>query len=102
MLVMLKQSFLGSAAGKIMDVPDDEVKTLCEKSLADPVGDDAMAAIVTNAADALMAQVNESAGAIVDATLKRFADAESQARRATPPAIFGERDEGDPKQNFVD
>jgi hypothetical protein len=51
MLIKLKQSFLGSTAGKVMDVPDDEAKTLCEKGLADPAGDDALAPIITRAAE---------------------------------------------------
>jgi hypothetical protein len=102
MLVKLMQSFQGSAAGKVMDVPDDEAKTLCEKGIADPAGDDALAPIITKVTDALMAKVNDSVGVIVDATLKRFADAQSQARRGSAPAIFGEGGSGDPKKNFGD
>jgi HK97 family phage major capsid protein len=102
MLIKLKQSFLGSAAGKVMDVAEEEARTLCEKGIADPTGDDALTPVITKAADALMAKVNDSVGVIVDATLKRFADAQSQARRVGAPVIFGDGEQGDTKKNFGD
>jgi HK97 family phage major capsid protein len=102
MLVKLKADFMGSAAGKVMDVSDADAKTLIDKGIAEPAGDDALTPIVTRATEALMAKVNDSVGQIVDATLKKFAEAQEGARRNARPLIFGEGGDGDTKKNFGD
>jgi HK97 family phage major capsid protein len=100
--IKLKQDFLGSVAGKVMDVPEAEAKTLVEKGIADLASDDALTPVITRATESLMEKVSASVGRIVDATLKRFADAQSQARKLAVPAIFGEGGEGDTNHNFGD
>jgi HK97 family phage major capsid protein len=101
-LIKLKQAFLGSAAGKIMDVAETEAKALFDKGVADPAGDDALVPVIAKATEALMSKLNDSVGGIVDVTLKRFQEAQEQARRHAVPAIFGAGGHGDPGHNFGD
>ena len=101
MLVRLKQDFIGSAAGKVLDVSETDARTLLERGIADPAGDEALSPVITKAMEAAMTKVSDSVGQIIDTTLKRFQEAQEQGRRNSVPAIFGERD-GDPKRNFGD
>jgi HK97 family phage major capsid protein len=85
-----------------MDVSEADGKTLIEKGIADPAGDDALTPIIAKVTDGLMTELNESVGAIIDATLKRFQEAQEQAGRHAVPAIFGDGQAGDTKHNFGD
>jgi HK97 family phage major capsid protein len=102
MLVRLKQDFIGSSAGKVLDVSDADARTLLERGIADPAGDEALSPVIAKAMEAAMTKVSESVGQIIDTTLKRFQEAQEQARRNSVPAIFGTQGEGDPKRNFGD
>jgi HK97 family phage major capsid protein len=102
MLIKLKTAFMGNAAGKIMDVPDDEGKTVIEKGLAEPAGDDALTPIIAKATESMTDMVSKSVNTIVEATLKKFAEAQSQARKFSAPAIFGDGNDGNVKLNFGD
>jgi HK97 family phage major capsid protein len=102
MLVKLKQDFIGSAAGKVMDVSEADARTLFDKGIADPAGDDALSPVLARAMETAMGRVSEGMGQIIDATLKRFQEAQEQARRNSVPDIFGARQPGDPRHNFGD
>src|SRR6516164_5608725 len=102
MLIKLKQALMGSAAGKVMDVAPGEAKTLIDRGIAEPAGDDALSPVIVKAAEALTAKLSDSIGSIVDATLARFQEAQEQARRNSVPAIFGDGSQGDPRHNFGD
>src|SRR6266404_1945272 len=102
MLVRLKQDFIGSSAGKVLDVSEVDARTLLERGIADPAGDDALSPVITKAMEAAMTKVSDSVGQIIDTTLKRFQEAQEQARRNSVPAIFGEQGDGDLKRNFGD
>jgi len=102
MLIKLKQDFVGSAAGKVLDVAESEGKMLIDKGIADPAGDEALSPVIAKAMETAMNRVSESMGQIIDTTLKRFHEAQEQARRNSVPAIFGQSGDGDPKKNFGD
>src|SRR5438067_5029 len=102
MLVKLKTAFMGSEAGKVLDVPESEGKLLCEKGIADAAGDDVLSPVVTKAMETAMAKVTDSMNAVIGQTLKQFQAAQEQARKVAQPAIFGEGGDGDPKKNFGD
>ena len=102
MLIRLKQDFLGSAAGKVLDVSEADARTLSERGIGDPAGDDALSPVLARAMEAAMTRVSDSVGQIIDTTLKRFAEAQEQARRHAVPALFGDGGQGDPKKNFGD
>jgi HK97 family phage major capsid protein len=102
MLIKLKQDFVGSAAGKVLDVAESEGKMLIDKGIADPAGDEALSPVIAKAMETAMNRVSESMGQIIDTTLKRFQEAQEQARRNSVPAIFGQSGDGDPKKNFGD
>jgi HK97 family phage major capsid protein len=102
MLVKLKQDFIGSSAGKVLDVSDADARTLIERSIADPAGDDALSPVLARVMETAMSRVSDSVGQIIDTTLKRFQEAQEQARRNSVPAIFGTGTAGDPRHNFGD
>jgi HK97 family phage major capsid protein len=101
MFIKLKQDLMGSAAGKILDVADAEAQVLIDKGIAEPAGN-ALDPVISRATEALMGKLNDSVGAIVDATLKRFQEAQEQARKNSVPILFGRGGQGDPKRNFGD
>ena len=88
MLVRLKQDFIGSSAGKVLDVSEVDARTLLERGIADPAGDEALSPVITKAMEAAMTKVSDSVGQIIDTTLKRFQEAQEQGRRNSVPAIF--------------
>src|SRR5260370_27462986 len=102
MLVRLKQDFIGSSAGKVLDVSEVDARTLLERSIADPAGDDALSPVITKAMEAAMTKVSDSVGQIIDTTLKRFQEAQEQAHRNSVPAIFGAQGDRDLKRNICD
>ena len=102
MLVRLKQDFIGSSAGKVLDVSEVDARTLLECGIADAAGDEALSPVITKAMEAAMTKVSDSVGQIIDTTLKRFQEAQDQARRNSVPAIFGAQGDGDAKRNFGD
>src|SRR5262245_24671317 len=102
MLVKLKTAFMGSEAGKVLDVPEPEGKLLCDKGIADAAGDDVLSPVVTKAMETAMAKVTESINAVIDQTLKQFQAAQEQARKVAKPILFGDAGDGDPKKNFGD
>jgi HK97 family phage major capsid protein len=106
MLIKLKQDFIGSSAGKVMDVSEPDTKTLFDKGIADSAGDDALSPVIAKAMETAMNRVSDSMGQIIDTTLKRFQEAQEQARRNSVPAIFGDVTGSvasrDPKKNFGD
>ena len=71
MLVRLKQDFIGSSAGKVLDVSEVDARTLLERGIADPAGDEALSPVITKAMEAAMTKVSDSVGQIIDTTLKR-------------------------------
>ncbi len=102
MLIKLKQDFVGSAAGKVLDVPDHEGVMLLEKGIAEAAGSDALSPVVTKAMEHAMRRLSVSVGDIVDTTLRRFQEAHGMARRHAVPLLFGADGDGDTKKNFGD
>ncbi len=102
MLVKLKQDFIGSSAGKVLDVSEVDAATLLEKGIAEPAGDDVLSPVLARAMEAAMTRVSDSLNQVVEATLKRFREAQEQARKHAVPAIFGDAGDGDPRKNFGD
>jgi HK97 family phage major capsid protein len=102
MLIKLKQEFMGSAAGKILDVADADARTLFEKGIGEPAGDEALSPVIAKAMETAMGRIGDSVGLIIDTTLKRFQETQEQARRNSVPAIFGPNGNGDTKHNFGD
>jgi len=102
MLIKLKADFMNQKAGQIVEAKDEEAEVLISKGIAEKASEDALSAIVTKASDALMTKVNDSVSKIIDATLRQFLEAQSQAKKFAMPAIFGKAGDGDPKKNFGD
>jgi hypothetical protein len=100
MLIKLKADFMNQKAGQVVEANDSEAEVLISKGIAEKSSEDAITAIVTKASDALMTKVNDSVSKIIDATLKQFLEAQSQAKKFAMPAIFGQNGDGDPKKNF--
>jgi HK97 family phage major capsid protein len=101
--IQLKKSFSGRPAGERIDVSDNEGKLLVEQGVAEAVpANDVVNQLMAKAMESAMGRLSDTLGTTVDAALKEFADAQSQARRHAVPAIFGEGGEGDVKHNFGD
>ena len=102
MLIKLKQEFLGSAAGKVMEVKEADGKALIERGIADAAGDDVLSPVLTKAMETLTERLSSNVQSMTEAVLKRFAEAQDQARKHAVPAIFGDGGQGDSKKNFGD
>lgn len=102
MFVQLTKEFMGNAAGKRIDVSETDGAHLIAQGYAQPVADDLITPAVAKALEGAFTKFTQSLDGIVNASLKAFADAQSQARKHAVPAIFGEGKDGDPKHNFGD
>src|SRR6516225_10199958 len=77
MLIKLKQDFVGSAAGKVLDVAESEGKMLIDKGIADPAGDEALSQARRNSVPAIFGQSGDGD------PKKNFGDWLSHAIKAT-------------------
>src|SRR5438132_10403722 len=102
MLIRLRRDCIGSTGGKVLDVSEADGRRLLGRGIAERAGDEALSTVIAKAMEADMTKVSDSVGQIIDTTLKRFQEAQEQARRNSVPAIFGEQGDGDPKRNFGD
>ena len=82
MFIQLKKSFSGRPAGERIDVSDNEGKLLVEQGVAEAVpANDVVNQLMAKAMESAMGRLSDTLGTTVDAALKEFADAQSQARR---------------------
>lgn len=102
MFVQLTKEFMGNAAGKRIDVSETDGAHLIAQGYAQPVADDLITPAVAKALEGAFTKFTQGLDGIVNASLKAFADAQSQSRKHAVPAIFGEGKDGDPKHNFGD
>jgi HK97 family phage major capsid protein len=102
MFVQLKKDFVGSCAGKVIDVAESDAKLLIEQGIAGPCPNDPLAPVIARSMETAMTNLSNGLNAIIEATLKRFQEAQEQARRNSAPLIFGPGNDGDPKRNFGD
>jgi hypothetical protein len=102
MFVQLKKDFMGQAIGKVIDVADADGQALIASGVAEPCSNDPLGPIIQKSMEALTTNFTNSLNSVVEVTLKRFQDAQSQARKNSVPAIFGEGNPGDPAHNFGD
>src|SRR5260370_556408 len=102
MFVQLKKDFLGQSAGKVIDVLEADGHALVGSGVAEHCQSDPLAPIIQKSMEALTTNVTNSLNTVVETTLKRFQEAQEQARRNSVPAIFGAGHEGDPRKNFGD
>jgi HK97 family phage major capsid protein len=101
MFVQLKKDFLGQASGKTIDVAEADGQALIASGVAEACPNDPLAPIIQKSMEALTTNVTNSLNSVVEVTLKRFQEAQEQARKNSVPAIFG-GGQGDPKHNFAD
>jgi HK97 family phage major capsid protein len=102
MLIKLKQDYVGQTSGKVLDVLDTEGKALVDKGIAEEAGQEALSPLVARAMETAMARATDGVNQVIDAALKRFAEAQESARKIARPLIFGDEGEGDIKKNFGD
>ena len=102
MFLQLLQEWQGKPAGEQLDVPDDFGPLLVEQKIAEPCADPT-GALVARAVEQAAGKLTQGLDGVLNAALKQFADAQSQARRHATPAIFGDsKGERDPHRNFGD
>jgi HK97 family phage major capsid protein len=103
MFVQLKKEFLDKPAGERIELSDSDGEALVKQGVAEAISENtAVEHLVATAMDVVRGKIVESSAAAMDAALKRFSEAQSQARRHAVPAIFGEGQRGDPKRCFGD
>jgi HK97 family phage major capsid protein len=102
MFLSLIKEWQGKPVGEQIDVPDEFAKLLIDQGFAKQAGPSALDGVVSAAVQQATNSWVKSIDQVISATLKQFADAQSQARKSAVPAIFGEGGEGDPKKSFGD
>ncbi len=102
MLVKLIQPFLNQEAGKMIDVSESDAKALIDQKLAAPAGEDALSPVIAKAMETAMNRVSDSIGVLVESTLKKFQQAQTQSQKSVAPILFGAEGKGDPNHCFGD
>ena len=102
MFIQLHKDFLGKKAGERLDLAEADARPLFQNGTASAVGDDALTPAVSRALDGAFARYAQGLDALVNQSLKAFADAQTQARRHAVPALFGPGGTGDPRKSFGD
>jgi HK97 family phage major capsid protein len=102
MFVQLKKAFLGRAVGERIDVSDADAKHLLDQQIAEPVRDDPLGPVIARSVEQMTTRITQGLDAVINRSLKAFADAQSQSRRHAVPLIFGETGSGDPRKTFGD
>jgi hypothetical protein len=102
MFVQLTKDSLGRKAGDRLDVSDADGRELIHSGAAVALGDDALTAAVNRAVDGALSRCTQQLDTLINQSLRSFADAQSQSRRAAVPVLFGPGGDGDPKKSFGD
>jgi HK97 family phage major capsid protein len=102
MFVQLTKDFLGRKAGERLDVGQADANQLIAGGSAVAVTDDPLTPIITRGIENALGGFTRGLDAIINQTLKQFADAQGQSRRVAVPALFGPGDGGDPHKSFGD
>jgi len=102
MWIELLKDFLGKKAGERLHVDAGEGQSLIGSGIARAVSDDPLGPVIARGIESALAGWTRGLDAIINQTLKQFADAQTQGRRHAIPAIFGEGGTGDPKKSFGD
>src|SRR5713101_6396394 len=90
MFVQLKKDFLGKPAGERIELADASGEGLIKQGLAEAIShNEAINQLMSKAMEAASVKISESIAQTVDAALKQFQDAQSQARKHAVPIIFG-------------
>jgi HK97 family phage major capsid protein len=102
MFVQLTRDHLGRQAGERLDVSPADAQELFTAGVATAVPDDPIAPAVSRALEGALERHARNLDAVVNRSLRSFADAQSQSRRVSVPALFGAHGEGDPRKSFGD
>jgi HK97 family phage major capsid protein len=102
MFLKLLKEWKGKPAGEKIEVPDEFCQLLIENKTAEPIPGDPIGDMITKSLGQATEKWAQSMDSVINATLTKFLDAQSQAKKFAVPAIFGEGGEGDPKKNFGD
>jgi HK97 family phage major capsid protein len=100
--VQLKKPFMGKAIGERISVTEDDARQLITLGTADPVTDDLITPAINKAMTNYFDAFTKNLDGIVNATLQKFQQAQSEAQKHARPAIFGPGGDGDTKHCFGD
>ncbi len=102
MWVQLLKEFLGKPAGERIFVSAEEGKQLITIGTAREVADDPLGPVIAKGIESALSGWTKGLDAIINQTLKQFADAQPQSRRLAAPILFGPTGDGDAKKSFGD
>jgi HK97 family phage major capsid protein len=100
--IELLKDYLGKKAGEKLHVSEADAQHLITSGIARAVQDDPLGPVIARGLENALAGWSKGLDAIIQQTLKQFADAQAQSRRTSVPAIFGAGNNGDPKKSFGD
>jgi HK97 family phage major capsid protein len=102
MFVELLKDFLGRKVGEKIHVSQEESQSLIAAGIAKAVEGDPITPMISRAMESALGGFTKGLDAIINETVKKFADAQKLSHKNAVPAIFGQGGQGDPKKNFGD
>jgi HK97 family phage major capsid protein len=102
MWIELLKDYLGKKTGERLSLTDPDAAPLIQAGIAKAVSDDPLAPIIAKGVENALTGFTKGLDAIIAATLKKFADAQSQSEKIKRAVIFGEGQQGDSKKSFGD
>jgi HK97 family phage major capsid protein len=100
MFLKLTKEWNKQPAGATVDVPEEYAQALIDSKTAEPVTGDPLAETISKSLEGATKKWADSMDSVINLTLQKFQDAQSQAKKHAIPAIFGKTGEGDPKKTF--
>ncbi len=100
--IELLKDYLGKKTGEKLHVSEADAQMLIAGGIAKAVQDDPLGPVIARGLENALAGWSKGLDAIIQQTLKQFADAQSQGRRHSVPAIFGDAGAGNPNKSFGD
>jgi len=102
MFLKLLKEWKGKPAGEKIEVPDEFAELLIEQKTAEKVTGDPVQDLISKSLESATSKWADSMDKVINATLQKVMNAQSQAKKFSVPALFGEGGDGDPKKNFGD
>jgi HK97 family phage major capsid protein len=81
---------------------DGDAQPLIQCGIAKPVADDPLQGVIARGVESALGGFTKGLDAIIEATLKKFAQAQTLSRKNGRGVIFGENGDGDSKKSFGD
>jgi HK97 family phage major capsid protein len=102
MFIQLKSEHFGKPAGERLDVDEKSAQALITAGIAEAVTGSPIQDLINKQLEAGFARTMKAFDDALNATLKKFQEAQSHPKKFAVPAIFGDQKGGDPNHCFGD